>query len=88
MSIELQPNEGRAENGYVAQITLAFVNSRTPKYDSSRPYPLLRIPPIGIRGSDLEMSLMKTPPLSIFRAILCAASTSPVQIAADSPNSL
>src|SRR6266704_4039775 len=65
-----------------------FVNSNIPYLESSRPIPLCRTPPKGIRGSETTTLLTVTSPAEISRATFSALLVSVPQTVAPSPNSL
>src|SRR2546427_8699579 len=65
-----------------------FVNSSIPYLESSRPIPLCRTPPKGIRGSETTTLLIVTSPAEISRATFSALLVSVPQTVAPSPNSL
>ena len=65
-----------------------FVNSSIPYLESSRPIPLRRTPPKGIRGSETTTLLIVTSPADISRATFSALLVSFPQTVAPSPNSL
>src|SRR5690625_6477415 len=71
---------------YFTYTVFIFTNSLIPSGESSRPYPLILIPPNGSRGSDRTYSFTKQQPASSFSAaILRPFSTSFVKIAAPRP---
>src|SRR5690625_5482203 len=71
---------------YFTYTVFIFTNSLIPIGESSRPYPLILIPPKGNRGSDRTYSFTKQQPASSFSAaIFRPLSTSFVKIAAQRP---